>query len=160
MTERDVPTVDAAAPFAPPPRRKSDLVYGAVAVVAILLAVVFFVAGEQDDGGGTPPPITLVEPASGSQVSGPFAIVFETPATMVRDSTGWLADGRYHLHATVSGAELMAGTDDIESLGGRRYRWSIPGLPPGEHRMRLQWSGPDHRTLRAGGSAPFTLLVH
>ena len=47
----------------------------------------------------------------------------------------------------------------LKPLGGRRFRWNIPGLPPGEHRMRLQWSGPDHRTLREGGSAPFTLLV-
>lgn len=153
--------MDAAAPFAPPPRRKSDLVYGAVAVVALALALVFFVAGEADTGadGAAPPPITVIEPRSGAAVSGPFAFVFETPATMTRDSTGWIADGRYHLHATVSGVELMAGTDDIESIGGNRYRWSIPGLPPGEHRVRLQWSGPDHRTLRAGGSAPFTLLV-
>ena len=53
----------------------------------------------------------------------------------------------------------MAGAADIQAVGGRRFRWPIPGLPPGEHRIRLQWSGPDHRTLREGGSAPFTLLV-
>ncbi len=154
--------MDPAAPFAPPPRRKSDLAYGAVAVVALILALVFFVAGEADTGadGAVPPPITVIEPRSGTAVSGPFDFVFETPATMARDSTmGWLADGRFHLHATVSGVEIMAGANDIEAVGGNRYRWSIPGLPPGEHRVRLQWSGPDHRTLRAGGSAPFTLLV-
>jgi hypothetical protein len=160
MPDRDPPAADPAAPFAPPPLLKSDLVFGALAVLAVVLAIVFFVAGETDDGAAPPPPrITVVEPASGSAVSGPFAIVFETPASMTRDSAGWVADGRYHLHAMVGEVELMAGAADIEPLGGRRFRWSIPGLPPGEQRMRLQWSGPDHRTLREGGSAPFTLLV-
>lgn len=161
MPDRDPPAADAAAPFAPPPPLKSDRVFGAVAVLALVLALVFFVSGETDDGSAAPPPprITVVEPASGTAVSGPFAIVFETPARVARDSTGWVADGRYHLHATVGGAELMAGAADVRSLGGRRFRWLIPGLPPGEHRIRLQWSGPDHRTLREGGSAPFTLLV-
>jgi hypothetical protein len=160
MPDRDPPAADAAAPFAPPPPQKSDLVFGAVAVLALVLALVFFVAGEADQGSAPPPPrITVVEPASGTAVSGPFAIVFETPARMARDSTGWVAEGRYHLHATVGGAELMAGAADVQAVGGRRFRWLIPGLPPGEHRIRLQWSGPDHRTLREGGSAPFTLLV-
>ena len=160
MPDPDLPAADAAAPLAPPPPLKSDLVFGAVAVLALVLALVFFVAGETDDGSAAPPPrITVVEPASGTAVSGPFALVFETPARMVRDSTGWVAEGRYHLHATVGGVELMAGAADVRSLGGRRFRWLIPGLPPGEHRIRLQWSGPDHRTLREGGSAPFTLLV-
>ncbi|HEX2190138.1 MAG TPA: hypothetical protein VHG51_14620 [Longimicrobiaceae bacterium] len=148
-------------PEAPAPRLKSDLVFGAVAAVALVLAVFFFVAGETDGGAdeAAPPPITVVAPRSGAAVTGPFAIEFETPASMVRGPAGWTADGRYHLHAMVGGTELMAGADDVESLGGRRYRWSIPGLPPGEHRLRLQWSGPDHRTLREGGSAPFTLHV-
>ncbi|MEW5930310.1 MAG: hypothetical protein AB1941_22855 [Gemmatimonadota bacterium] len=160
MPDRDPPAADPAAPFAPPPMLRSDLVFAGVAVLALVLALVFFVAGKTDGGEAPPPPrITLVEPRDGSMVSGPFALVFETPARMVRDSTGWLADGRYHLHAMVGEAELMAGAADIEPLGGRRFRWNIPGLPPGEHRMRLQWSGPDHRTLREGGSAPFTLLV-
>lgn len=157
MSRPDAPPTDPAAP-----RLKSDLVFGAVAAAALVLALFFFVAGETDEGAGavTPPPrITVVAPRSGATVSGPFAIVFETPASMVRDSAGWTADGRYHLHATVGGTELMAGAHDVESLGGGRYRWSIPGLPAGEHRMRLQWSGPDHRTLREGGSAPFTLRV-
>lgn len=162
MPDSDAPRMDPAAPFAPPPRLKSDLVFGAVAVAAIVLAVVFFVAGERDAGADVAPPprITVVEPRSGAMVTGPFAIVFETPARMARDSTGWVAEGRYHLHAMVGGTELMAGAADVQPLGGGRYRWSVPGLPPGEHRMRLQWAGPDHRTLREGGSAPFVLLVH
>lgn len=154
------PPADPAAALAPPPLLRSDLVFGALAVVAVVLALAFFVAGESDDGAAAPPPrITVVEPAGGAVVSGPFAIVFETPARMERAPTGWVADGRYHLHATVGGVELMAGAADVEALGGRRFRWRIAGLPPGEHRMRLQWSGSDHRTLREGGSAPFTLLV-
>jgi hypothetical protein len=140
---------------------RSDLLFGGVALLAVVLAVFFFVAGEADAGPDTepPPPITVLAPRSGTIVSGSFSIVFETPARMERDATGWLADGRYHLHAMVGGTELMAAPADVQPVEGGRYRWTLPGLPPGEHRVRLQWAGPDHRTLQQGGSAPFTLLV-
>lgn len=141
---------------------RSDVVFGGVALLAVVLALFFFVAGEADAGADAvppPPPITVLAPRGGASVSGPFTIVFETPARMERDASGWVAEGRYHLHAMVSGTELMAAPADVQPVEGGRYRWSIPGLPPGEHRVRLQWAGPDHRTLQRGGSAPFTLLV-
>lgn len=141
------------------PRR--DMVFGGVALLAVVLALFFFVAGEADAGADTapPPPITVLAPR-GVPVSGSFSIVFETPARMERDAAGWLAEGRYHLHAMVGGTELMAAPADVQPMGGGRYRWTLPGLPPGEHRVRLQWAGTDHRTLQQGGSAPFTLVVH
>ncbi|HEV2146506.1 MAG TPA: hypothetical protein VGR37_03735 [Longimicrobiaceae bacterium] len=140
---------------------RSDLFFGAVALLAVVLAVFFFVAGEADAGAeaAPPPPITVLAPRSGATVSGPFSIVFETPARMERDASGWVAEGRYHLHAMVGGTELMAAPADVQPVEGGRYRWSVAGLPPGEHRVRLQWAGPDHRNLQQGGSAPFTLLV-
>lgn len=157
MSDRSVPSADAA-----PRRTTSDLVFGAVAVVAVLLAAFFLFAGEADTGAevtAPPPEITVVEPRDGEVVSGAFPVVFEIPMRLTLGPSGWTAEGIYHPHVMVDGTELMAGPRDIEALEGPRYRWTIPALPPGEHRVRLQWAGPDHRTLEGGGSEPFTVVV-
>lgn len=140
----------------------SDRVFGAVAAVALLAALWFALAGgEEDDGArpvAPPPPITVVEPRDGAEVAPPVAVVFDPGSRMRRDASGWVAAGRYHLHAMIDGVELMAAPHEIQPLEGTRYRWVLP-LAPGEHRLRLQWSGPDHRTLAEGGSPPLVVRV-
>ncbi len=158
-------TEQTAAPPAPPasaPRTTRDVVYGLVGGAAVFLALVFALVGGEADGAaaGAPPEVTVLEPESGSIFSGRVTLVFRTPEEMVRTADGWQTGGSFHLHALVDGTELMAAPGEVQPLGGGRYRWTLPALPAGEHRLRLTWAGPDHRTFQQGGSSPFTVVVH
>lgn len=150
----------------PPRRTVADRLLGAVGIGLVVLAVVFLFVGEGDDGAAAepasvppPPVVTLHRPADGEAVSGAFPVEFETGAEMREGPSGWVADGYYHLHAMIDGSELMAAPGQVRRLGGGRYRWTLPPLPPGEHRVRLQWSGPDHRTIAGGGSPEVRVLA-
>ena len=148
---------------APPRATTRDRVFGAVGLIAVALALFFLLRGGEEDTGAAPAPppppsITVLEPAPGATVGRQLAVLFDTGEEMQQDPSGWVAGGRYHLHAMIDGAELMAAPGQVQPLGGSRYRWVLP-LTPGEHRIRLQWSGPDHRTLEEGGSPPITVSV-
>lgn len=140
-----------------------DRAFGAVAVLAVLLALFFLVRGGADTGaqGGVaePPAITVLEPADGAVVSGAFPVVFRPGGELRQTPAGWTLAGRYHLHASVDETELMAGPQDVQALGGGRYRWTIPALPAGGHRLVLRWAGPSHAPLRTGESAPVVVTV-
>lgn len=155
---------DTAATAAPQPRTVSDRLLGAVGVLAILLALFFALFGGEEDGGGErpvapPPAIAVLEPRDGAELSGRVALVFDAGTPMRQGPAGWVAAGRYHLHALVDGTEVMAAPDEVQPLGGTRYRWTLPPLPAGERRITLRWSGPDHRTLEEGGAPPRTVRV-
>lgn len=150
----------------PPRRTVADRLLGAVGIALVLAAVLFFFVGEGDDGAAAepasvppPPAITVHRPVEGEAVSGAFAVEFETPAEMVEGPGGWVAEDYYHLHAMVGGAEVMAAPGQLLRLGKGRWRWVLPALSPGEHRIRLQWSGPDHRTVEGGGSPVLRVLA-
>ncbi|HET6762072.1 MAG TPA: hypothetical protein VFH27_00335 [Longimicrobiaceae bacterium] len=142
----------------------TDRVYGIVGVLALVLAAVFGVQmllGGPADTGTAPPaavaPLSIVEPADGVSSSSPLSIVIGTAAPLQMGPMGWAADGR-HLHLRADSAELMAGNADIAPAGPGHYRWSVP-LPPGEHTLRVYWSGADHQAMEAGASQPVRVRI-
>jgi hypothetical protein len=153
-----MPERSETSPAGDPRLTTSDRVFGAVGLVAVLLALAFaLVGGEEDGAAGTVPPpprISVVEPREGATVSGPVAVVFDAGEELRPSPAGWTAGDRYHLHAEIDGTELMAAPGEVQPLGGTRYRWVLPALPAGEHRIRLRWSDADHRPLGAEGSPP------
>ncbi|HEV2130052.1 MAG TPA: hypothetical protein VGR27_03060 [Longimicrobiaceae bacterium] len=135
---------------------------GILLVGIAVLAIGFWMDVRRAAGGASasaaPPPITLIEPTSGAVVESPLPVLFEAPVRLRWVAGGWQA-GQLHIHAEVSGSELMPGARDIQPLGENRYRWTLPPLPPGEHTLRLFWSGPDHGALAEGASRPVTMRV-
>lgn len=145
-------------------RTRSDVVFGAVGAAAVLLALYYFVVyafgGGPRDGEAAGPPVPvvrIVSPSRGEVVDQPVTLVFETDARLVRDATGWSADG-LHLHVLVGATEVMAGPADVRELGGGRYQWRLPRLPSGEYPVRFMWSDENHQPIRAGGSPPHRVL--
>jgi len=140
----------------------ADRAYGAVAAVLVALALFFLFRGGPADGDASrsaaPPTLTLLEPRDGAEASGPLAVVFDAGVALDPGPMGPNAGGR-HVHLRVAGTELMAGTADIQPLGGTRYRWAIPALPAGEQTLQLLWSDAAHQPLRAGSSARVRVRV-
>ena len=129
-------------------------------VVAALLLMLFGGAGDTTETAeaSAPPQITLLEPTEGEQLAGPVPVVFQLPGRLQPGAGGWHV-GQFHVHASVDGAEFMPGPADIRPVGTYQYRWTLPSLPPGSRTVRLLWSGPDHRPLAEGASAPVTIEV-
>ncbi|MBV9775141.1 MAG: hypothetical protein JO040_14405 [Gemmatimonadetes bacterium] len=154
----DLPADDAPAASG---RSTRDRAFGVVAAVAILLALFFLVRGGSDTGasGGVaaPPTLVIVSPTDGATVSGAFPVVFRSGGELRQTPAGWTLAGRYHLHAGVDETELMAGPRDVQPLGNGRYRWTVPALPAGGHRLVLRWAGPSHAPLRTGESEPVVI---
>ena len=145
-------------------RTPADRVFGIVSVVALVLAAVFAVKmmlGEPGDTGGVRtgpvPALSIVEPTTGSTVSSPFAVVFETAAPLKPGPMGWQAEGR-HLHLVAGERELMAGTADIVPAGPNRWKWTVR-LPAGDRALRLYWSGADHVRMESGASPEVLVRV-
>jgi hypothetical protein len=142
----------------------TDRVYGIVGVLALVLAAVsgiqMLLGGPRDTGASSPaavPPLSIVAPADGSTSTSPVAIVIATTAPLQMGPLGWAADGR-HLHLRADSAETMAGNADIAPVGPGRYRWTVP-LGPGEHTLRIYWSGADHQPMQAGASQPVRVRI-
>ncbi len=134
---------------------------GAVLVALFLLVRSLFGGGAKDDGAvppGTLFPLTIVAPAAEAAVEQPVSVTFVTRAPLKLDATGWAAEGR-HLHLTVGGSELMPGPRDVVPAGTNRWTWTLPRLPAGAHEVVLLWSGPDHRPIAEGASAPVRVTV-
>ena len=149
-------------PDSPRSARVLDGVLGLIGGVMILLAVGVLLWGGEPDGGaaaetGTAPPITLIEPAGNVIAAGPVPVVFEVPVRLRQGPSGWHAES-LHLHARVDEIEIMPAADEIQPLGGDRYRWML-SLPPGQHTLRLSWSDPNHAPLPDGASAARTVTV-
>lgn len=150
---------------APPALTLRDRIFGGVGMAAVVLALLFAIlGGEGDDGDGAmagapPPAIAFLDPPDGAEVGGRITLRFDTGTPLVEGANGWSALGRYHLHAMIGATEVMATPGEIRPLGETRYRWTLPQLPAGEHRIILRWSDSDHRTLSAGGSRPLRVVV-
>ena len=139
-----------------------DGVLGMLGGVMILLAIGVLLWGGEPDGGApaetvSVPAITLIEPAADAIAVGPVPVVFEVPVRLRQGPSGWHAES-LHLHARVDGIEVMPAADEIQPLGGNRYRWML-SLPPGRHTLRLSWSDPNHAPLPDGASAARTVTV-
>lgn len=153
-----------AAPACPlkPQRTLSDWLLGLLGLAMILLAVaVALVGGDADAGqrpGGSAPALRILEPAAGAAVGERVALVFTAGDELRLHAGGWGVDS-LHLHAVAGPGEFMPSPRDLQPLGERRYRWALPALPPGEQTLQLYWSGPDHRRLSAGSSAPVQVHV-
>lgn len=147
-----------------PARSRVDAVYGAVGAVALLFAAFFAVRamlGPGDEGRRAAEPVPvleLLEPADGATVTQPFDLVFDAGAALRPGAGGWEAGGR-HLHLGLDGGELMPAAAEIRPAGGTRYAWTLSGLAPGAHTLRLFWSDAAHRPLAEGASRTVTVTV-
>lgn len=148
----------AATVLKPAPRRvrtAPDSVLGALGAAMVMLAVVVWLAGGPKDGAtGTlvaPPVVELLEPADGSIVDGPLAVVFTSQVELAPQPGGW-GVGEYHLHLRLGGLELMPGPADVVALPAGRYRWTVGALEPGTHRLQLYWSDARHAPVEGGES--------
>jgi hypothetical protein len=139
-----------------------DLVLGVIGAGMVVFAVfLLFAGGERDTGGGRvgAPVITLVQPTAGTAIRGPLHVVFDVRGSLERLPTGW-GSGDLHIHLALDGREFMPGPRDIEALPNGMYRWTLPGLPAGEHEIRLFWAGRDHRPMLEGASMPVRVQAH
>lgn len=139
------------------PDRLLGLVGGAMIVAA--LAVLLF-GGEGDTGqpAAPAPRLSVVAPAAGALVREALVVEFRSDAELRPQPGGW-GVGSHHLHLELDGTEYMPAPTDVERLPSGAYRWVLPRLDPGEHTLRLFWSGPDHRPLPDGASAPVRFSV-
>jgi len=125
-------------------------------VLGALFLLVF--GGPRDTGLArtSAPVLNIVQPTSGAVVSGPVDFVFAVAGEMERLPGGW-GMGDLHIHLEFNQMEFMPGPNDIVRLPNGMYRWTIPGLPSGDHSARLFWAGPDHRATMEGSSIPVNL---
>jgi hypothetical protein len=116
--------------------------------------ILLLMGGQRDTGARTSdvPRLTMVQPTAGALISGPVHFVFDVPAAIEQHPGGW-GTGDLHIHLDVNGREFMPSPRDIVRLPSGMYRWTLPGLPPGDHEVRLFWAGPDHRPIAEGASA-------
>jgi hypothetical protein len=120
----------------------------------ILGALILLLMGGERDTGARPsavPRLTMVQPSSGALISGPVHFVFDVPVAIEQHPGGW-GTGDLHIHLEVNGREFMPSPRDIMRLPTGMYRWTLPGLPPGDHEVRLFWAGPDHRAIAEGAT--------
>jgi hypothetical protein len=133
-----------------------DIVLGTIGAGMVVFAIVLLLAGGERDAGvpsANVPSVTMVQPQAGAELSGPVHIVFDLPGEMERMPSGW-GVGDLHIHLDVNGREFMPSARDIERLPNGMYRWTLAGLPAGEHELRLFWAGRDHQPLTQGASSP------
>jgi hypothetical protein len=138
-----------------PVRTVPDRLLGLLGGAMLLLALVVLIrGGESDDGGrplGPPPAVRLLEPAPGTALTGPLAVVFELDGELRQMSSGWGVEG-YHLHLQLDGLELMPAPGDITELPDKGYRWTVGRLEPGPHTLKLFWADASHVRVPEGGS--------
>jgi hypothetical protein len=142
----------------PPPSdtRAADRVFGVVGIAAILLAAFFFVFGDADSGAAAPPAegvpqLRILSPESGAALAQPALLEFDAGVPLRLGPTGWTA-GDLHLHLYAGDTEVMPTSGDLQRIEGTRYVWRLPRLPAGERTLRLQWAGPNHRSMEEGAS--------
>ncbi len=142
--------------------RKADRVYGIIGAALAVLALFFLLrGGDADTGAAAPasvPQLAVQEPRDGAEAALPLAVVFDAGVPLTAGPSGWNAAGR-HVHLLVGGTELMAGGNDIQPLGGTRYRWTVAALPRGEQTLRLSWSDEQHRAVAEGASRPVRVRI-
>src|SRR5690606_29054935 len=109
--------------------------------------------GGPSDGAALGPPVGLeiMAPVDGAEVNRPLEIVFRTEAPISVQPGGW-GTGGYHLHADLSGIEVMPGPQDIRQREDGAYTWVVSGASPGELSVRLLWSDAAHRPVAGGGT--------
>lgn len=142
------------------PRTLSDRVLAVLGGAFVLLALVVLVRGGEEDtsrrSAVQPPRIRMISPQGGARVTGPVDLVFEVDADLRPQPSGW-GSGDLHIHLRLDGREFMPSPTDIQRLPSGAYRWSIRGLDPGTHELRLSWSDGTHQPLAGGGSPAFQL---
>lgn len=135
---------------------RTPAIVGFLIAGAVILGASFFVSTLDRDGYDAVPPIAILEPASGDTVAGPVILTFRTPGALAYDDAmGWMA-GELHLHAMVSGQEIMPAAADI-APGDSVFTWRLPTIPAGDHRIHLTWAGRHHGNLRGQTD---TIAVH
>lgn len=132
-------------------------------IVGILMAgIAVLVLGlwlGRDGIGGEPqiPTIALEAPSAGAVVDSPLVVRFRT-SRLLKAPEGWRS-GRMHLHADVDGVEVMPAAADIQRLDDGSYAWALPLLAPGQHRLRLRWSDPQHQPVEEGATEEIVFRV-
>lgn len=127
---------------------RTAAIVGFLLAGGIILALGFLRGGPDDEPTGAPPALHILSPADGDSVPAPLQLTFMTDAPLHLDPMmGWVAD-EMHLHAMVSGTEVMPAAADIRPAGdARQWVWHLPAVTPGEHTIFLTWAGRHHGNL-------------
>lgn len=138
------------------PTRTPAIIGFLIAGAAILGASFLASTLDRSDDDGVPP-IAILAPLDGDTAAEPVTIHFRTSAPLsLHRGMGWMA-GDLHLHAMIGDRELMPAAADIEATSDSTWRWQLPVLGSGSHRIYLTWAGRHHGNLR--GQAD-TVLVY
>lgn len=132
-------------------------VFIGVFLTGVFLIALAWLADQRRNAAPGAPAIEVVSPAPGAVVDSPLIVRFKTAAPVRLGAAGWGTD-QLHLHARVSGIEHMPAAADIRQEGDA-FVWTLTGVPPGRHEIRLGWADLAHRELRAGASPTIPLTV-
>jgi hypothetical protein len=146
-----------------PGRTLPDALLGVVGGAMVLGALIVLVLGGERDTGSRStiteaPQLTIVEPADGQILAGRLQVVFTVTEPLRAGPAGWGVDS-LHIHASVNGREFMPASADVQRVDASHFRWVLPRVAPGPVRLRLYWSGPDHRPLAAGASETIGVTI-
>lgn len=106
--------------------------------------------------------VYFIEPADGAQVASPFKVKFGLRGMAIRPA-GEVADGTGHHHLLIdtdgiaSGAAIPA--DDRHLHFGKGQTETDVTLPPGRHRLTLQFADGNHVSYGAPLSASIVVTV-
>jgi hypothetical protein len=139
-----------------PAQSRTPAIIGFLIAGAVILGASFFVSTLPDTAYDGVPPITISSPASGDSVTNPVTVSFRTTDALRLDpGMGWTA-GDLHLHAMAGSREIMPAAADVVQTDST-FKWRLPHLDSGSHRLYLTWAGRHHGNLR--GLAD-TVVIH
>ena len=93
------------------------------------------------------PPLKILMPRDGDTVGSRLAIVFETPADLVKMTMGHQMAGT-HLHVEAGDTALMPSQEQLIRLGQNRYLFlfDLP-VQAGRRELRVSWADANHETI-------------
>lgn len=143
------------------PRTVPDRVLGWSGGALIVAAIYVLVASATGGGGSAAaeiPALELISPGDNEEVSLPMEIRFRTENSLSVQPGGW-GSGGYHLHAELSGREVMPGPEDIRRRPDGSYAWTLAGVQRGAISLRLFWSDAMHRPVLEGSSRAARITI-
>jgi hypothetical protein len=106
--------------------------------------------------------VTFVEPVAGAKVKSPVAVKFAVEGMTVRPA-GEIVPETGHHHLVIDGGPIAAGTvvpmDDKHLHFGKGQTETTVELPPGEHKLTMQFADGAHVSYGEAMSSTVTVTV-
>ena len=106
--------------------------------------------------------VAFVEPTDGAKVTGKFKVKFAVEGMKIHPA-GELVPNTGHHHLIIDGGPIAAGTmvpmDDKHLHFGKGQTETEIELPPGEHRLTMQFADGAHVSYGEGMSASIRVVV-